>query len=362
MLVLGIGLIVAQRQYANRPKGRDIAFISVQWPLFMGVYYPQSEIHTIDADGSHQSRLAYQKLPRTGSGPVYEFLDALVPSLLTYPAPEWFHGQPRWSPDGSKILFSFSGGDGTIIYHMDATGKNLTPLTEGFSPRWSPDGSQILFVSYRDNTGAHIYLIDKDGDNLIRLPTGPFYDYGPIWSPDGNQIAFLSDRDGRLKVYIMDADGNNVRKLTTQPPIPQRAIAWSPDGSKVVFSAYHDGNENIYIVNSDGSNFSRLTKDKDARFTEYVWSPDSSKIAFVSFIPGKSHILYVIEPSSNKLIPLSDFSYPYWEPAWSPDSSQIAFSSNRTGNSEIYIINADGTNLKQLTFSEASDYAPNWRP
>ena len=76
--------------------------------------------------------------------------------------------------------------------------------------------AQILFISDRDGNNE-IYVIDADGKNLLRLTNNPAMDMYPVWSPDSQRIAFVSSRDGNWEIYAMDIDGRNLRNLTNNP-------------------------------------------------------------------------------------------------------------------------------------------------
>ncbi len=131
---------------------------------------------------------------------------------------------PSWSPDGKKIAF-VSGTSGTEdIYVMDADGGNQRRLTVDASsnirPMWSPDGRQILFQS-ASPTGSFwvISIMNADGSNLRTLTSGPMSSYGPTWFSNGSHILFHSVRDSpaskpQLQIYMMERDGSNVVRLT----------------------------------------------------------------------------------------------------------------------------------------------------
>jgi Tol biopolymer transport system component len=100
-----------------------------------------------------------------------------------------------------------------------------------FSPRFSPDGSTIVFSSDRDGNNE-IYVIGVDGTGLSRLTSSPGKDLDPSFSPDGSNIVFDSDRDGPVAIFTMDVDGSDPVNLSK--PIRPGDIfpSWSPDGRR----------------------------------------------------------------------------------------------------------------------------------
>ena len=106
---------------------------------------------------------------------------------------------------------------GVIEHKMETVANNLANVnTIGFKedqPSWSPDGTKITFYTYLDGN-AEIYVMDADGSNLTRLTNAPTADWFPSWSPDGQKIAFVSKRSGSTAIYVMNADGSNQTRLT----------------------------------------------------------------------------------------------------------------------------------------------------
>src|SRR2546429_33952 len=81
---------------------------------------------------------------------------------------------------------------------------------------WSPDGTRIAWVSTRDKN-PEIYVVGADGKNVRRLTNDSGFDYNPQWSPDGKRLAFCSTRAGNFEIHVMNADGSDVRRLTHHP-------------------------------------------------------------------------------------------------------------------------------------------------
>ena len=215
--------------------------------------------------------------------------------------------------------------------------------------------AQIAFVSKRDGN-AEIYVMDADGDNQRRLTNNRGDEWSPSWSPDGRRILFSSDRDGHViggrptyEIYVMNADGSNPQNLTNNP-FDDRYPSWSPDGERIAFARW-DGtiknltiNFEIYVMDVDGGNPQNLTNNLfDDRYPS--WFPDGERIVFVSkrdghFIGdfGLTSEIYVMDADGQNQQRLTDNDKNDWYPVWSPDGKRIAFSSDRKGDFENFEI------------------------
>ena len=209
--------------------------------------------------------------------------------------------------------------------------------------------AQIAFMSQRDGN-PEIYVMNADGGNLRRLTDNSDKDFSPSWSPDGKRIAFMSDRDGQVharhgwstyEIYVMDVNGNNQRNLTNNPDDDQYP-SWSPDGERIVFSSARDEdnpqNSEIYVMDADGSNLQKLT-DNPNDDGDPSWSPDGERIVFSSARDG--HVenkfgltdeIYVIDADGGNEQRLTDNRNNDWDPVWSPDGKRIAFIADRKGD------------------------------
>ena len=119
------------------------------------------------------------------------------------------------------------------------------------------NGGRIAFSSARDGN-PEIYVMNADGSDLVRLTNHPAPDVNVAWSPNGKQLAFTSSRDGNPEIYLINADGTGLVNLTVHPAPDDRA-AWSPDGRKIAFATMRDGNAEIYVMNADGTKPTNLT-------------------------------------------------------------------------------------------------------
>jgi Tol biopolymer transport system component len=193
----------------------------------------------------------------------------------------------------------------------------------------------------------HLYVMNADGSGLRRLTRNETYTNRQVlWPPDGRTLYF-----GR---YLVRTDGSGAGRF---PSIPTTAV-WSPDGRRIAFVAKPDwcrtgprpcygSHTDIYVMNSDGSGKRKLTH--NARYNaEPAWSPDGRKIAFRSTQNGNRDI-YVMNADGSGKRNLTRNPARDGSPSWSPDGRRIAFLSDRDGRLEAHVMNADGSGQRSLT-------------
>ena len=270
-----------------------------------------------------------------------------------------FHQEVNWSPDGKYISFSqfdlFMEGNKrkmkADVYVVRSDGKGLRKITgdeknEYFST-WSKNGKKIAFSgTVQGSKTADIFVVGKNGKGLKQLTKDSGRNSGPAFSPDGKKIAFMSKRDGKYQIYVMDADGKNRKRLTTDPKIAYYNPQWSPDGKKLVYySEKGDNKDQIWIMNSDGSNPKLLT-DNIGHNIYPTFSPDGKKVVFISARDGKRSLVCKVNPDGSGFEVVKGISAAYIR--YSPDGKKVAYVSGKFPKTDIYIANADGSEAVKL--------------
>ncbi len=263
----------------------------------------------------------------------------------------------------TKIAYTSRSGDAQEIYVMDYDGHNQQAFTHGGStnlfPTWAPDNSKLSFLSYRTGKPEINIYSYLDGS---RLPFPMFNSFTntPVISPDGTHIVFsLRTTRGDSDLFVSRLDGSERRNITNNPAI-DTSPTWSPSGKQIAFASDRWGGvSQIFICDLDGANVRRIIReggDADAP----VWSPDGRYIAF-QWKPYLSvgYDIFIAEVSSMQSRQLTSGSGSNENPSWAPDGRHLAFDSDRSGRSQIYIMLADGTEIRRVT-SQGTNRYPSW--
>lgn len=276
--------------------------------------------------------------------------------------------------NNGRILFTANDGvsPGYDIYSMNPDGSGVTRLTNSpandVEPSLSSDGKRVAFSSNRDDPRGEIYVMNVDGTGVTRLTYSSAFDVTPIWSKDGKKIAFVSSRDAAdpaadaeeiLDVYVMNADGTGVTRLTHRQGV-DKGPSWSADGKQIAFVSDRGkaGTTDVYTMNAaDGSQVSRVTWVEEPEEMFVSWSPGGKQLAF------STTQVFVVNTDGTQLTqltyaPLTEADF---QPSWSPDAKQIAFTRFRDGRLHICTMSADGTQVSQLTYGTNNEFSPAWQ-
>jgi Tol biopolymer transport system component len=236
------------------------------------------------------------------------------------------------------------------------------PLMPVCAPQPAADEPRIVFSSnlhdpMREDL-TDVYTMTSRGTDIRRLTTTGGADI-VRWSPDGRRIAYAEVAPPRVSLIVMNADGTNSVNISRDSAVADGYPSWSPDGRRIAFhSNRHNlqggARRSIYVMDADGSNVMRLTSTDSWNDRAPDWSPDGTRIAFISNrVAGVMQIFVMNADGTNQRQLTTEGTNLY--PNWSPDGTRIVFSSQRTTNgmpdNGLYLINADGTGERPLTRS-----------
>jgi Tol biopolymer transport system component len=238
----------------------------------------------------------------------------------------------------------------------------------GMQPAASLDGANIAFVRADAEFNSEIFVVDRNGANPRNVSNNAEADVMPAWSPNGQRLAFVTDRAGVQDIFVVNADGTGLRRLTPTDPSPAVTFenwpAWSPNGQLVAYSSTIDGTPDIWTIAVDAQTvtLARLTGTVDAD-THPTWSPTGDRIAFerrdattgdadIAILTLATGVVEVIRRPGQQI-----------NPSWSPLGDLIAFSSNEDGGGdfEVYTMAADDhSNVVRRTNNGLNDLRPTW--
>jgi len=193
------------------------------------------------------------------------------------------NGQPTWSQDGKKIVFSIISDTGGALAVMSAEGSDIKELRRppGEYPGdadWSPDGRKIVFRQGPSDEESNLYVMNADGTGVRQLTSDAGVEGSPRWAPDGNAIAFWSDRDGG-GFYTMKPDGTGVTRIAGIPIDARATFTWSPDGKRIAWVGGLAGEGNpgsrLFVMDADGSHIKAITKG-EIQATNISWRASPS--------------------------------------------------------------------------------------
>jgi TolB protein len=273
-----------------------------------------------------------------------------------------------------------------FVVNSDGSGeRKVTHAPRGTvdgEPDWAPDGSRIVFQRCRGQSVCQIWSVRPDGRGLRRLsPSCPrgsavatcVYDLSPVYSPDGRHIAFTRYRGPKLVgVVVADANLRHVRRVGPgwEPD------GWSPDGKRLVFGWKPANRPAVYVSNSDGTGRHPVTPWQLRAGDHPDWSPDGTRILFNTGVTGPAGVhnkgnLYTVRPDGTGLRQLTHFRgvSKISNGSYSPDGESIVFATvvgavNPPGATltDVFIMSADGTNIRPVTRARNHDSEPDWGP
>lgn len=227
---------------------------------------------------------------------------------------------PRFSPDGTTLLYTALEDQGPQVYYMDLGSVTNRPLavddgSSAFTPRFSPDGGRIAF-SISEAGNSDIYIETLATGARQRLTSAASIEAAPSFSPDGSQIVFESDRTGSQQIYIMPASGGEPERISRGSGRYGTPV-WSPRGDLIAFTYQAEGRFHIGVMRTDGSEERLLT----ASFLDEgpTWSPNGRVIMFTRETAGAdgAPALYSVDISGRNLQRVASPGMAS-DPAWSP--------------------------------------------
>lgn len=254
--------------------------------------------------------------------------------------------------EGTADLFAFDpASPGRLVAVTSGPGDDI-------GAAFSPDGSRIAFASNREGN-FDIYVADADGGNVTRLTATAANETEPAWGADGTWLAYQSDASGAPQIWSMRADGSGQRALTEGPANMEPAV--SPDGRAIAFSTIRDGNYEVYLMTPDGSEQRNLSLSAGSHERVPAWI-DTETLAYVrEERSGRSATWVVVsQPLDGTAQPLTEPTMVVNDFAISPDAAVLAIAaesqapSGRTVRS-VYLVPVGGGAVTEVPRQDEHD-------
>jgi len=224
------------------------------------------------------------------------------------------------------------------------------------------DGIARTRIAFANNKTGHkeIWVMDYDGDAVKRLTDNRSISLLPRFSPDGRRLAYTSYKDGNPDLWFLDLETGHSKVFSSEQGL-NIAGGFSPDGTKLLMTLSKGKSPNLYLKEVAGGPAERLTQHFGADSTP-TFSPDARQVAFISDRSGNPQI-HVLDIPTKKITRLTSLN---WcdAPAWSPTGEWIAFAgrAHNKDKMDIFLVDITGGQLRQLTHGEGSNEDPAWSP
>jgi Tol biopolymer transport system component len=304
----------------------------------------------------------------------------------------WAIAQIGFAAVGPRALGSITPGtNGKIVFgqvfpnygvtiNPDGSGVHqIGPVGSTTCNTWSPDSSKVLCNLWSPEGVPQPATASADGSGFTLLNSNlPLDLFCLNWSPDGSRLLCHSEgmanpADAGLYTVRSSDAGDLVRVTTSLPGGFDNGYGYSPDGSRILYAQF-DSNDHatLFSVKPDGSDPIQLSPSRlsviDLGFFDRVgadWSPDGSQVAFAAF-SSSSHLasgLFIVNADGTGLRQISPTGLGALSAQWSPNSAMLAFT-NCCGTPQAWVVHPDGTGLRQVTtpVSGADFLTPVWSP
>lgn len=230
------------------------------------------------------------------------------------------------------------------------------------SPSPSPDGKRMVYIVAVAGI-EQLFVANLDMTKPVQITHEPYDHEDPAWSPDGSKIAYVAMADRGEAIAIMDPDGSHVEVLT---PKTQKVIHpnWSPDSKRIAYCTDDDleppakNNSDIYVLDVATK---RATKLITGGVNTYpAFSPDGKRLAFRRMLGALDSEVFIADADGSHVKNLTNHpAFDGW-PSWSPDGTRIAFASNRYSSYEIFTMKPDGSDVQLVANTDGRATAPQW--
>jgi TolB protein len=261
----------------------------------------------------------------------------------------------------TKIAYVAGPRGAKEIVVADYDGASAVPLTRNGSinltPVWSPDARSLAYTSYKQGYPDlyRAFPFERRPEQTLAAFVG--INTAPAFSPDGKSIAMTLSKDGNPEVYVLSLATGTMRRLTRHAGIDTEPT-WAPTGRQLAFISDRTGSPNLYVMDAEGTNVRHLTS--GGFHTQPRWSPKGDAIAYTA--RQGVHDIWIVNVDGSAPRRLTGGGGDNQGATWAPSGRHLAFQSNRGGRWQIFAMLADGTAQTTISTGPADATSPSWSP
>jgi TolB protein len=259
----------------------------------------------------------------------------------------------------TKIAFKHDTGANSEIFVSDFDGFNAQEVTKDNSivaaPSWVPGHLAMYYISYKLNHPDIFYHDLSTGSRKVFARYGGS-NMSPAVSPDGRKVAMILSKDGWTDLYVCDADGSDLRRLTKSRE-DESSPCWSHDGKWICFAAKLKERRALCKISPAGGELVRIPTTGVLNPTEPDWSPDGKLIVFTSMMGGFE--ICVVPPNGGEVIKL----VPGEDPTWGPNSRTVVYARRQGGRRVLSLLDVPTKQYKdvsRISGNSGSNSQPSW--
>lgn len=251
---------------------------------------------------------------------------------------------------GKLAFVAERGGQQTIMTGDLFFGEVQSYPVQGkqiIGPRWSPDGSRIIFTSYR--TGfPDIYTLDLRTRQLSVFISVKGTNSGARFSPDGSRVAMVLSGEGNPEIYLANATGRIQKRLTKNNSV-EASPAWSPDGSRLAFTSDAAGGPQIHVISAAGGGMQRVPTNISRYCAEPDWSrAKPNRLVFTAGI-GRGYQLAVYEFGGSAARIVTKAPGDAVEPVWLADGRHVVCTFRTSNSRALYLVDTESDRVTRLS-------------
>jgi TolB protein len=256
----------------------------------------------------------------------------------------------------SKLAFIGERTGKPEVYTSDLFLGEVRQITNdkalALTPRWSPDGSRLLYTSYFRTGFPDIFVLDLGSLQRNTFVSFKGTNTGGRFSPDGRNVAMVLSGEGNPEIYVGNAQGRQITRKTRTRAI-ESSPCFSPDGSRLVFTSDAAGGPQLYIMPAAGGEARRLPTRLSGYCAEPDWSKaDPTKIAFTAKM-GRNFQIAVYDLNAGIAKQVSKAAFDAVEPSWLADGRHVVFTARAANTSSLWILDTESGKAAQLSAASA---------